>query len=157
MAIKRKNQKNKPEEPPVNQSRRDLLKSAGIVGAAAVGSAAAGNVIAADSNPQSQITSPIPAREALEVLTAEEADTLEAICDCQKVELTASARMEGDLSTARLEVAEGAVLVGRCMVGVNGHAKSAKSANNDKTKTPGAPQQEAKGKPNAPAVAGARR
>ena len=82
MAIKRKNQKNKPEEPPVNQSRRDLLKSAGIFSAAAVGSTAAGNVIAADSNPQSQSTSPIPAREALEVLTAEEADTLEAICDC---------------------------------------------------------------------------
>ena len=42
----------------------------------------------------------------------------------QKVELTASARMEGDLQTARLEVAEGAVLVGRCMVGVNGQGRT---------------------------------
>jgi len=38
----------------------------------------------------------------------------------QKMELTASAKVEGDLQTARLEVAEGAVLIGRCMVGVNG-------------------------------------
>lgn len=37
-----------------------------------------------------------------------------------KVQLTASARLEGDLQTARLEVAEGAVLVGRCTIGVNG-------------------------------------
>ncbi len=34
-----------------------------------------------------------------------------------KVHLTASARLEGDLTTARLEVAEGAVFVGRCVVG----------------------------------------
>jgi len=39
-----------------------------------------------------------------------------------KVQLSASARLEGDLETARLEVAEGAVLVGRCMIGVNGAA-----------------------------------
>lgn len=37
-----------------------------------------------------------------------------------KVQLSASARLEGDLQTARLEVAEGAVLIGRCVVGVNG-------------------------------------
>lgn len=37
-----------------------------------------------------------------------------------KVQLTASARVEGDVQAARLEVAEGAVLVGRCVVGVNG-------------------------------------
>ncbi len=36
-----------------------------------------------------------------------------------KVQLTASARVEGDLEAARLEVAEGAVLVGRCTVGVD--------------------------------------
>jgi len=43
-----------------------------------------------------------------------------------KVQLTASARVEGDVHAARLEVAEGAVLVGRCMVGVNGQqAKNA--------------------------------
>ena len=37
-----------------------------------------------------------------------------------RVQLTASARLEGDLQTARLEVAEGAVLVGRCAIGVEG-------------------------------------
>jgi cytoskeletal protein CcmA (bactofilin family) len=37
-----------------------------------------------------------------------------------KVTLSASAKLEGDLQTARLEVAEGAVLVGRCQIGVNG-------------------------------------
>src|SRR3989304_8552387 len=41
-----------------------------------------------------------------------------------KVQLSASARLEGDVQTQRLEVAEGAVLVGRCVVGVNGHPKS---------------------------------
>jgi len=40
-----------------------------------------------------------------------------------KVQLSASARLEGDLHTNKLEVAEGAVLVGRCVVGVNGQAK----------------------------------
>lgn len=40
-----------------------------------------------------------------------------------KVQLSASARLEGDLNTNRLEVAEGAVLVGRCVVGANGAAK----------------------------------
>jgi len=42
-----------------------------------------------------------------------------------RVQLSASARLEGDLQTTRLEVAEGAVLIGRCMVGVNGDAKKA--------------------------------
>jgi cytoskeletal protein CcmA (bactofilin family) len=37
-----------------------------------------------------------------------------------KVLLAASAKLEGDLATARLEVAEGAVFVGRCTVGKNG-------------------------------------
>jgi len=41
-----------------------------------------------------------------------------------KVQLTASARLEGDVQTARLEVAEGAVLVGRCTVGVDSHGKA---------------------------------
>lgn len=40
-----------------------------------------------------------------------------------KVQLAASARLEGDVQAARLEVAEGAVLVGRCTVGVNGQPK----------------------------------
>jgi len=42
-----------------------------------------------------------------------------------RVQLSASARLEGDLQTTRLEVAEGAVLIGRCMVGVNGDGKRA--------------------------------
>ena len=41
-----------------------------------------------------------------------------------KVQLTASARLEGDVQAARLEVAEGAVLIGRCTVGVNGKGKA---------------------------------
>ncbi len=40
-----------------------------------------------------------------------------------KVQLSASARLEGDVQTQRLEVAEGAVLVGRCVVGVNGQSR----------------------------------
>ncbi len=39
-----------------------------------------------------------------------------------KVQLMASAKLEGDVQAARLEVAEGAVLIGRCMVGVNSQA-----------------------------------
>lgn len=42
-----------------------------------------------------------------------------------KVQLTASARLEGDVQAARLEVAEGAVLLGRCMVGVKDERKAA--------------------------------
>lgn len=45
-----------------------------------------------------------------------------------KVHLSASARLEGDLCTARLEVAEGAVLVGMCTIGVNGSSDSASAA-----------------------------
>ncbi len=41
-----------------------------------------------------------------------------------KIRLTASARLEGDVEAARLEVAEGAVLVGRCVIGVNSKAKA---------------------------------
>ena len=41
----------------------------------------------------------------------------------QKVQLSASARLEGDLQTSRLEVAEGAVLIGRCVVGVGPDGK----------------------------------
>lgn len=41
-----------------------------------------------------------------------------------KVQLSASARLEGDLATARLEVAEGAVLIGRCTIGVEGNGQS---------------------------------
>ena len=41
-----------------------------------------------------------------------------------KIQLASSARLEGDVQAAKLEVAEGAVLVGRCVIGTNGQAKS---------------------------------
>ncbi|MDA1370579.1 MAG: gluconate 2-dehydrogenase subunit 3 family protein [Proteobacteria bacterium] len=81
MANNPKNNTPQPDDQPENMSRRNLLKSAGIVGAAAVGSSAGSNVIAQDSPPVAQASSPITL-EALETLTAEEAETLEAICDC---------------------------------------------------------------------------
>ena len=63
-------------------SRRNLLKGAGLMGAAAVGSAATGNVIAVDSAPKESSFKSYIQPEALEVLTAKEAETLESICDC---------------------------------------------------------------------------
>lgn len=83
MARKKPNKNNDKHsaEYPVDPSRRNILKSAGIVGAAAIGTGAASNIIAQDSAAANSPTSPIT-REALEVLTAEEAETLEAICDC---------------------------------------------------------------------------
>lgn len=42
-----------------------------------------------------------------------------------KVQLSSSSRLEGNLVTARLEVADGAVLVGQCTIGVNKQAGSA--------------------------------
>ena len=70
------------DELPSDPSRRALLKGAGIAGAGAVavGASTTGTVLAAedqagdDSNPL--------ALEALETLTAAEAEVLEAICDC---------------------------------------------------------------------------
>lgn len=66
---------------PSNPSRRNLLKGAGIVGAAALGSTATSGVMAADSGRSASGSDRIVAREALEVLTAVEAETLEVICD----------------------------------------------------------------------------
>jgi len=40
-----------------------------------------------------------------------------------KIHLSASAKLEGDLTTARLEVAEGAVFIGKCVVGSDAAAK----------------------------------
>lgn len=65
---------------PANPGRRDLLKGAGLFGVAAVGSAAASNLIAAESS--FPVNNNPLVREALEVLTAREAGTLEEICDC---------------------------------------------------------------------------
>lgn len=66
-----------PDQSP-RTSRRNLLKSAGIMGAAALGTGAAGQVIAQDGGADA---GPI-AREALEALTAAEAEFLEHACDC---------------------------------------------------------------------------
>ena len=63
-------------------SRRNLLKGVGLVGAAAVSMGSANSVIAAETGQSKTTSNVIPAREALEVLTAAEVETLEAICDC---------------------------------------------------------------------------
>ena len=70
------------EESPINPSRRNLLKGAGLIGAAAVSTVATSHVIAADSARLNDNSKRIAPREALEALTAEEAQTLAAICDC---------------------------------------------------------------------------
>jgi cytoskeletal protein CcmA (bactofilin family) len=78
----------------------------------------------------------------------------------EKVQLTASARVEGDLQAARLEVAEGAVLIGRCVVGVNGQAKPAGHVRPAIDVKPSAPPAEAgleKAKVNVPATAGVKK
>lgn len=66
-----------------SNSRRDLLKGAGLVGAAIAGSAASPAVMADhhDEGASSASASHIPLLEALETLTAEEARTLAVICD----------------------------------------------------------------------------
>lgn len=56
-------------------SRRDLLKGAGLLGAAIAGGTHGASLA------QEQDSGVIPVREALEVLTREEALTLEAICE----------------------------------------------------------------------------
>jgi gluconate 2-dehydrogenase gamma chain len=70
------------EDSPSNPSRRNLLKGAGLVGAAAVSTIATSHVIAADSANTNSNSTRVAPREALEALTAEEAETLAAICDC---------------------------------------------------------------------------
>jgi gluconate 2-dehydrogenase gamma chain len=77
--------KNKAQDP--NQadtaplvSRRNLLKQAGLVGAAAIGSSTAGTVSAAAAS-SAATSSRIPVREAFETLTSVESDTLDAVVD----------------------------------------------------------------------------
>ena len=70
------------QESLINPSRRNLLKGASLIGAAAVSTVAASHVIAADSVRMNSSSSAIAPREALEALTGEEAETLAAICDC---------------------------------------------------------------------------
>jgi gluconate 2-dehydrogenase gamma chain len=60
-------------------SRRNLLKGAGLVGAAVAGSGTASRVMGAENPPVSSVQP--RSQEALEVLTAAEAETLEAITE----------------------------------------------------------------------------
>ena len=64
----------------VDTSRRNLIKGASMAGVAAFG-AATENIIAQESSEEKDRSTTIP-REALEVLTADESETLEAICSC---------------------------------------------------------------------------
>lgn len=45
-----------------------------------------------------------------------------------KIQLGASARLEGDVQAAKLEVAEGAVLIGHCSIGVKSSGNGVKTA-----------------------------
>jgi gluconate 2-dehydrogenase gamma chain len=67
-------------EKPNSVSRRDLLKGAGALGIGALSAVAATESAAQVAGVSVAVS--IPLREALEVLTAEEAATVEAICDC---------------------------------------------------------------------------
>ena len=68
---------NERESLPANPGRRNLLKGAGLVGAAALGGS--GALIAQQGAPSPNESPAV--REALEVLTAAEVETLEVICD----------------------------------------------------------------------------
>jgi len=67
---------------PSDPSRRKLIQSAGLVGAAAVSSVATPQAIAAQPVNSNSNSARVATREALEVLTGEEAETLASICDC---------------------------------------------------------------------------
>ena len=72
-----------PDEQPRIISRRDILRSAGIAGAAAI-TAPVANITSADAAPAPVVqaaASTSPRREASENLTATEADLLEAVVD----------------------------------------------------------------------------
>ena len=71
-----------------------------------------------------------------------------------RVQLASSARLEGDVQAQRLEVEEGAVLIGRCVVGVNGQGKDAavKAASQPESSVP-----TMKPKAGTPVAAGARK
>lgn len=75
-----------------------------------------------------------------------------------RIQLAATASLEGDITAPRLEVAEGAVFVGRCSVGLNG--KSRPEGSTAKPASSGAPSQAqapSKGKTDEPALAGAKK
>jgi cytoskeletal protein CcmA (bactofilin family) len=58
-----------------------------------------------------------------------------------KVHLSESGHVEGDICASRLEVAEGAVLIGQCKIGTNGkdHLKGAVKPTVTGSSTPGKP------------------
>ena len=68
------------EHDSVDSSKRNLLKGASMVGVAALGTSA--DKIIAQESSEDLGRDTMMAREALEVLTSEEAETLEAICNC---------------------------------------------------------------------------
>lgn len=71
-----------------------------------------------------------------------------------RVQLTSSARLEGDVQAQRLEVEEGAVLIGRCVVGVNnGEHKSPRAVTLKSVSQPAASVPTVKTKPNGPLAA----
>ena len=78
--LKNSNKNKPPQSFPADPSRRTLLKGAGLAGAVAVSASSAGAVVATEN--QSLGKNSAPALEALETLTAAEAEVLEAICDC---------------------------------------------------------------------------
>ena len=77
-----------------------------------------------------------------------------------RVQLTSSARLEGDVQAQRLEVEEGAVLIGRCVVGVNGKDKddaTEKGRVTDSASQSASSVTAMKPKANVPMAAGARK
>ena len=64
---------------PANPGRRNLLKGAGLVGAAALGG---GGALIAQQTSSTPAADAAQVREALEALTAAEVETLEIVCDC---------------------------------------------------------------------------
>jgi len=74
-----------------------------------------------------------------------------------KIQLSASARLEGDLHTTRLEVADGAVFVGHCAVGPNGSSDGDRSAGKPATPKAAVEPARAKSAEQEPALAGAKK
>jgi cytoskeletal protein CcmA (bactofilin family) len=77
-----------------------------------------------------------------------------------RVQLTASSRLEGDVQAGRLEVAEGAVLVGRVSIGAKGDGQAGvvKQAAAAVATAPAAtPEPDAKAKDKQPVTAGGKK
>jgi cytoskeletal protein CcmA (bactofilin family) len=72
-----------------------------------------------------------------------------------KIQLAGSARLEGDIQTNRLEVSEGAVLIGRCVVGTGGEGKGDRETKFASRPVESVPVARSRG--NEPATVGAKR